>query len=50
LEQLRGQWGVDHVWKCHMESERREQLYANWKKAVTRSFGWVEERGLNTTA
>jgi glycerol kinase len=50
LEQLRGQWGIDHVWKCHMENETRERLYANWKKAVTRSFGWVEERGLNATA
>jgi glycerol kinase len=47
LGELRKQWGVDHVWKCHMESDTREQLYANWKKAVTRSFGWVEERGLN---
>jgi glycerol kinase len=50
LEQLRGQWGVDHVWKCHMGSEKRERLYADWKKAVTRSFGWVEKRGLNSTA
>jgi glycerol kinase len=50
LEQLRGQWGVDHVWECHMGSEKRERLYADWKKAVTRSFGWVEERGLNSIA
>jgi len=50
LEQLRGQWGVDYVWKCHMGSEKRERLYADWKKAVTRSFGWVQERGLNSTA
>jgi glycerol kinase len=42
LAELRKQWGVDHVWKCHMESATREQLYAEWKKAVTRSFGWVE--------
>ena len=45
LGELRGQWGVDHVWKCHMESATRERLYAEWKKAVTRSFGWVEDRG-----
>jgi glycerol kinase len=45
LQELRKQWGVDHVWKCHMESDTRERLYADWKKAVTRSFGWVEERG-----
>lgn len=45
LGELRRQWGVDHVWKCHMESATRERLYAEWKKAVTRSFGWVEDRG-----
>jgi glycerol kinase len=50
LGELRKQWGVDHVWKCHMESDAREQLYAHWKKAVTRSFGWVEERELKATA
>jgi glycerol kinase len=44
LEELRRQWGVDHVWKCHMERDTRERLYSEWKKAVTRSFGWVEER------
>ena len=50
LGELRRQWGVDHVWKCHMESATRERLYAEWKKAVTRSFGWVEERGLKAGA
>jgi glycerol kinase len=43
LEELRKQWGVDHVWKCHMERATRDQLYAQWKKAVTRSFDWIEE-------
>jgi glycerol kinase len=42
LEELRKQWGVDHVWKCHMEGATREHLFAEWKKAVTRSFNWVE--------
>ena len=50
LGELRKQWGVDHVWKCHMESATRERLYAEWKKAVTRSFDWVEERGLKAGA
>ncbi len=50
LGELRKQWGVDHVWKCHMESATREQLYVEWKKAVTRSFDWVEERGLKAGA
>src|SRR6266403_1353150 len=50
LGELRKQWGVDHVWKSHMEGETRERLYAEWKKAVTRSFGWVEERGFKAGA
>ena len=50
LGELRKQWGVDHVWKSHMESNTRERLYAEWKKAVTRSFGWVEERGFKAGA
>jgi glycerol kinase len=50
LGELSRQWGVDHVWKCHMENATRERLYAEWKKAVTRSFGWVDERGLRAGA
>jgi glycerol kinase len=50
LGELRKQWGVDHVWKSHMESSTRERLYAEWKKAVTRSFGWVDERGFKAVA
>ena len=42
LGELRKQWGVDHVWKPHMESATRERLYAGWKKAVTRSLHWIE--------
>jgi len=25
-----------------MDAARREELYRSWKKAVTRSFDWVE--------
>jgi glycerol kinase len=50
LGELRKQWGVDHTWKSHMESGTRERLYAEWKKAVTRSFGWVDERGFKAGA
>ena len=42
LEELKEQWGVDHTWKPHMDDATRESLYANWKKAVARSFNWVE--------
>ena len=43
LAELRKQWGVERLWKCHMERATREQLYGQWKKAVTRSFDWTEE-------
>jgi glycerol kinase len=41
LEELRANWGVDHTWKPQMDSARRERLFQEWKKAVTRSFNWV---------
>jgi glycerol kinase len=34
---------VDRTWKPQMEAERRERMYAFWKKAVTRSFDWLED-------
>jgi glycerol kinase len=42
LGELKKQWGVDHTWKPLMDAKTREHLYAEWKKAVTRSFDWVE--------
>ncbi|MEO8594131.1 MAG: glycerol kinase GlpK [Candidatus Solibacter sp.] len=41
LDDLRSRWSVDHTWKPQMESARRQELYAFWKKAVTRSFDWL---------
>src|SRR5712692_1473859 len=43
LEDLRQNWGVDRSWEPSMQSTRREELFHNWKRAVTRSFSWVEE-------
>jgi glycerol kinase len=42
LEELRTNWAVDRVWKPHFAETERQQLYKNWKKAVTRSFDWME--------
>ena len=42
LEDLRQNWAVDRTWEPRMEEEEREILYRGWKKAVTRSFDWVE--------
>ena len=43
VEDLRSRWSVDHTWKPGMDAARRECLYHFWKKAVTRSFDWVED-------
>jgi glycerol kinase len=43
VEDLRAQWSVDRTWKPQMDAARREKMYGFWKKAVTRSFDWLEE-------
>ncbi|MEP7190449.1 MAG: glycerol kinase, partial [Roseiflexaceae bacterium] len=42
LEDLRQNWQIDHTWEPNMEEAAREKQYAMWKKAVTRTFDWVE--------
>ena len=36
-------WAEDARWSPAMDDGERERLYAQWKKAVTRTFDWVEE-------
>ncbi len=43
LDHLRSTWQQDQSWTPHLGSAARERLYATWKKAVTRSFDWVED-------
>jgi len=45
LDDLRANWTVDKTWKPNMPADKRERMYRLWKKAVTRSFDWVEEPG-----
>jgi len=45
LDDLRAQWSVDKTWNPGMPGEKRERIYHMWKKAVTRSFDWVEDEG-----
>jgi glycerol kinase len=42
LDELCANWGVACTWKPQMEDAQRERLYKDWKKAVTRSFDWVD--------
>ena len=41
-DELRANWRVDRTWEPKMGEARREELYREWKKAVTRSFDWAE--------
>ncbi|HDD61687.1 MAG: glycerol kinase [Chloroflexota bacterium] len=41
-EDLREYWQEDRVWKPTMEEVERDRLYKGWKKAVKRSFDWVD--------
>jgi glycerol kinase len=41
-EELRENWVEDKRWEPKMEDSERDRLYHYWKKAVTRTFDWVE--------
>jgi glycerol kinase len=41
-EELAANWAEDCRWIPSMEEEKRAHLYHFWKKAITRSFDWVE--------
>ncbi|HUI76567.1 MAG TPA: glycerol kinase GlpK [Bryobacteraceae bacterium] len=43
LDELRSHWSVNRTWKPEMDRAHREQMCASWKKAVTRSFDWLEK-------
>jgi glycerol kinase len=42
LQDLRDNWSADRTWQPHMEEAQRDTYYRQWKKAVTRSFGWLD--------
>ncbi|GAA1221813.1 glycerol kinase GlpK [Prauserella alba] len=41
-EDIRSNWAKDKEWDPAMDEVRREREYRNWKKAVTKTFDWVE--------
>ena len=43
VESLRANWQADRVWTSAIDAETRAAGYAGWKKAVERTFNWVEE-------
>jgi glycerol kinase len=42
LDDLRKNWAEDKRWTPNLDSTERERVYRNWKKAVTKSFDWVD--------
>jgi glycerol kinase len=42
VEDLRANWGKDKEWTPQMDAAERDKEYGLWKKAVTRTFDWVE--------
>jgi glycerol kinase len=42
VDDLRENWVKDKEWTPQMDPAEREREYAQWKKAVTRTFDWVD--------
>jgi glycerol kinase len=42
VEDLRANWAKDKEWTPALDEKVREKEYHYWKKAVTRTFDWVE--------
>ncbi|WP_312262236.1 glycerol kinase GlpK [Candidatus Igneacidithiobacillus taiwanensis] len=43
FQDLEANWGIDREWQPALAEGERARLYHSWKKAVARSFGWVEQ-------
>jgi glycerol kinase len=43
LNDLRTNWSVDKTWKPKMEAKKRNEMYRLWKRAVSKSFDWIDE-------
>ncbi|UQS22561.1 glycerol kinase GlpK [Amycolatopsis thermalba] len=41
-DDIRNNWAQDKEWTPSMDAQHREAQYRNWKKAVTKTFDWVE--------
>lgn len=42
-EELSKKWNCDTLFSAQMEEEKKEKLYAGWKRAVERAKGWEEK-------
>jgi glycerol kinase len=44
LDDLRQNWKKDRQWDPKWSADQRDQAYAGWEKAVTRTLDWVDVR------
>lgn len=42
-DDIRTNWAQDKQWDPNMDDAERDRLYRSWKKAVTKTFDWVDE-------
>ncbi len=42
-DELRRNWSEGHRWEPRMDAGERERLFRNWKKAVSKTFDWVDD-------
>ncbi len=42
IDEMRQNWGIDKTWDPSADDTARTKKYGEWKKAVTRTFDWVE--------
>ena len=42
LNDLRANWAVDRTWQPAMPDNKRDEMYKYWKRAVARSFDWLD--------
>jgi glycerol kinase len=50
VDDLRANWAKDKEWQPQMDPAEREKEYRFWKKAVTRTFDWVEHEAREPVA
>ncbi|HEX3336016.1 MAG TPA: FGGY-family carbohydrate kinase, partial [Jatrophihabitans sp.] len=40
-DEIRANWAADREWQPEMPEDPRDELFAEWKKAVTKTFDWA---------
>jgi len=43
IDSLKKNWSADKTWSPSMDEKTRGKLFHGWKKAIDRSYGWIDE-------